>query len=245
MRKMNGGKRMANIPRRLSRANLPGSSQLVDTPQSLAQRLLLMCGIVGPVLFIVAFLIEGALHPGYNLLRQTISELEVLTNGWMQIANFLLFGLLIACFAIGLRNALGKDKAATCLALLEGCVALGLIGDGIFLIDPFHTICDIVTFTGGMLASFVFAWRVVGDPRWRGWTAYSIATGILLVIFLILFGVTMTHNGLDGLFERLAALTRAVWTVFLAARLLAGTRLSPLKAGPSSKLKRSTGSSTL
>lgn len=118
----------------------------------------------------------------------------------------------------------------------EVIVALGLIGDGIFLTDPYHTICDIVTFTAGMLVSFVFAGRVARDPRWHGWTVYSIATGILLVVFLILFGVAMTHHGPDGLFERLATLVRSIWTIFLAARLLAGTRLSSLDAGSSPEI---------
>jgi Protein of unknown function (DUF998) len=110
-RKMHGDKSVANVHGGLSRANHPDPAAFVDAPPSLVQRLLLLCGVVGPVLFIVSYLIEGAIHPGYDLLRQTISELEILTNRWMQVANFIVFGLLIACFAIGLRNALGRGRA--------------------------------------------------------------------------------------------------------------------------------------
>src|SRR5690348_7289944 len=74
--------------------------------ESVIQRLLLACGVVGPILFTTTYLIEGALHPGYDLVRQPISDLELVTNGWTQSANFILFGLLIACFAFGLRKEL-------------------------------------------------------------------------------------------------------------------------------------------
>jgi hypothetical membrane protein len=224
---------MANIHDHSSLASQPDLSRLVDVPQSLTQRLLLTCGVVGPVLFIVAYLIEGIIHPGYDLLRQTISELEILTNGWMQVANFIVFGLLIVGFAVGLRSVLVRGKGAIWVPLLEGLVALGLVGDGLFVRDPLHTLFDIMTFVSAMLVSFTFAWRVAGDSRWRGWAIYSIATGILLVVFLILFGVAMAHDGPAGLFERLATLVRSIWTVLLAARLLSGARLSPPDAGSS------------
>ena len=204
-----------------------GVSGLVTTPQSVVQRLLLACGVVGPVIFIATFLIEGATRLGYNSLLLPVSALENGPLGWMQVANFIVFGLFIGGFAVGLRKALVGGIGVIWLPLLEGFVALGLIGDGIFTHDPLHTVCDILTFTSALLVCLIFARRIAGDSRWRGWAIYSIVTGILLVAFLITFGVAMTHNGPAGLFEKLAILVRAIWTVLLAARLLAGTSLSP------------------
>jgi hypothetical protein len=36
--------------------------------QRLPIRLLLLCGIIGPLLFVVVFLVEGATRPDYNVL---------------------------------------------------------------------------------------------------------------------------------------------------------------------------------
>jgi len=56
---------------------------------------LLLCGVIGPLLFIVVLLIEGATRPGYSALRNYGSDLELSNQGWEQIANFIVCGLLL------------------------------------------------------------------------------------------------------------------------------------------------------
>ena len=51
-------------------------------------------GMLGPALFVAVFSIEGALRPGYNALSTYVSALSLGPRGWIQIANFYLFGLL-------------------------------------------------------------------------------------------------------------------------------------------------------
>lgn len=41
--------------------------------QSVATRLLLACGVIGPLLFIVVFLIDGATRPHYNAWQDAVS----------------------------------------------------------------------------------------------------------------------------------------------------------------------------
>ena len=50
---------------------------------------LLLCGVIGPLLFIVVLLIEGATRPGYSALRNYGSDLELSNQGWEQSANFI------------------------------------------------------------------------------------------------------------------------------------------------------------
>ena len=50
---------------------------------------LLYAGIVGPLLFIVIFLLEGLTRPGYSAWRHYVSQLATGDGGWMQVANFL------------------------------------------------------------------------------------------------------------------------------------------------------------
>ena len=76
-------------------------------------RLLLGCGVVGPVLFVLVFLLEGATRPDYSAWRNYVSQLSLSDQGWMQIANFIVCGLLIFGFALGLRRSLGPGKGST------------------------------------------------------------------------------------------------------------------------------------
>ena len=72
----------------------------------LITRLLLWAGTIGPLFFVVVLLIEGATRPGYNAWRNFGSSLSLGSQGWMQIANFLICGVLMIGFAFGLRQAL-------------------------------------------------------------------------------------------------------------------------------------------
>ncbi len=203
--------------------------------------------MVGPVLFIGAFLVEGATRPGYDAWQQPISALSLGPGGWMQAANFIVFGLLLAGFVGGLRVALGRGVGATWAPLLQGVVALGLIVIGLSSQDPalgyplgtlapttptlhglIHLLGTIVIFTARAAWCFVMARRFAQEPHWRGWALYAVATGILLVVFLAAFGVAMAHHGPAGLFERLATIVASLLTLVFAARLVAGTgRVSP------------------
>ena len=191
------------------------------------QRLLLACSIVGALLFNGSYLITGALRPGYDSLRIPISSLEAGPQGWVQITNFIIFGVFSLGFAVGLRMALARGFGAMLAPLLEILVGVGLIGDGVFTQDPLHTACDILTLSAAVGVCIVLAIRFRHDSRWRGWTAYSLATAVLTIACLVAFGVAMSHHGYAGLFERLAVIIRSVWVILLTARVLAGVGLAP------------------
>ena len=101
-----------------------------------ATRWLLTCGVIGPVLFVVAFLIEGAIRPDYDPARVFVSQLSLGDEGWLQVANFVVSGLLIAAFAVGLRRVLASGLASRWGPNLIGLVGLGLVISGIFVTDP-------------------------------------------------------------------------------------------------------------
>jgi hypothetical membrane protein len=81
--------------------------------QPVATRLLLAGGAIGPLLFIVVFLIEGATRPHYSAWQDAVSALELGEGGWMQRANFIVCGALVFGFAIGLRRVLRTGRGST------------------------------------------------------------------------------------------------------------------------------------
>jgi hypothetical membrane protein len=207
--------------------------------QSLGLRLLLACGAIGPLLFIVMFLIEGATRPNYNAWHHFVSSLSQGELGWMQITNFLMCGVLVLCFAIGLRRVLHPGKGSTWGPLLLGIFGLCLIGAGLFVTDPIlgyppgapstptlhgtiHVLLSLVAFIALPAACFVLAGRFAGDPAWRGWAFYSLATGILVIVFFITTDLvaSLDPNGPAGLFQRVCIIIGWGWIALLAFRLM-------------------------
>lgn len=225
---------MATIPAsaaRPLRAHFAGSR---------AQWWFLACGIVGPVVFNATYLIAGAGRPGYDPMRETISALSLGPRGWIQVVNFIVFGVLIAAFGIGgLRPALRPGRGATVVPALQLTTGICLIAAGVFVMDPatasgsaapilsmhgaVHNAASYVALTARVLGCLVLAVRFAREHGWRVWSVYSVTTALLMVTFLSALGAAQAVEGPAGLFERLATLAGSVFTVALSAQLLIGS----------------------
>lgn len=207
-------------------------------------RLLLMGGVIGPALFVVVLLIEGATRPGYSAWHQFGSELALSNQGWEQVANFLMCGLLCLSFAAGLRRALGRGKGAIAGPLALAVFGSALIVAGIFKTDPglgyppgvpalasptphgaVHALAGLFTFVSLAVACFALARRFAGDARWRGWAAYSILTGIVVVLSLV-FSNVPSLSDFAGLIQRIGIIAGWTWIVLLAHGYLVQTQSS-------------------
>src|SRR5215813_14180942 len=203
-----------------------------------AIRLLLAGGVIGPLLFIVVFLIEGATRPHYSVWQDAVSALELGEGGWMQRANFIVCGVLVFGFAIGLRRVLRTGHGSTWGPILLGLVGLCLIGAGIFVTDPglgypheaktitltvhgiLHNLFSLFGFISLPAACFVLARRDAADPAAHGWAWYSVATGLLVVIFEVLTAVATALNGPAGLTQRIFLIVGWSWIALHAIRLM-------------------------
>lgn len=205
--------------------------------QPVATRLLLACGVIGPLLFIVVFLIEGATRPHYSAWHNFVSSLSQGEGGWMQITNFILCGALVLGFAVGLRRVLRSGRGSTWGPILLGIFGLCLIGAGVFVTDPglgyppgapsvptvhgsLHQLLSLFVFASLIAACFVLARRDAADPARRGWVWYSIVTGILVAVFFVLTDVVALLNGPAGLVQRICIILGWGWIALLAVRLM-------------------------
>ena len=214
--------------------------------QSQVTRFLIAGGAIGPLLFIIVLLIEGATRPGYSAWHNYGSSLSLSNQGWMQIANFLVCGLLTLGFAMGLRQVLHTGKGSVWGPILIGVFSVALIVAGLFVTDPslgypkgthsngaqtlhgtIHGVAGLIAFSSIAIASFVMARRFAGDPDWKGWALYSIVTGVLVIGFFIASSVVsvLDESGVfpgspTGLFQRIAIIAGWGWIALLAIRLL-------------------------
>ncbi len=194
------------------------------------RKLGILCGILAPLLWLSLIGMAGAMRPEFNHITHYISELGERgssTEFMMRYAAFEFTGLLYLCFAAVLMATFRDSILAAGLIGLDG---LGRIGAGVFPCDPgclgltlsqeLHRLFATVGFVSGILAAI--AWGVIF--RRHGWplrlTWYSIGTGILALIFLLLMSWSRNPVNTPGLFEHLATGVLSLWVLVFAARLM-------------------------
>jgi hypothetical protein len=209
-------------------------------------RWLLIGGVVGPLLFIVVFLIEGATRPGYSVWRNYVSELSLSNQGWEQIANFIVCGVLSLGLAIGLRRAWPTGKASVWGPVLVGLFGLSLIVAGIFVTDPargyppgaplkgspqtihgtIHGVNALVAFPSLILSCFVIARRFATQAGGRGWATYSKVVAWVTILLFVASTVSgaLDENGVlsapTGLIQRAQIILLWTWLSLTALRVL-------------------------
>ena len=196
------------------------------------ERGLLWSGIAGAVSFVVVFLVDGAVKPDYDAVRDPVSEAAIGRGGWVQIANFILTGTLLAFSAVALRQTVGSSTAFTVTL-----VGVSLVCAGVFVSDPVphehatwhgvaHNVVSVIVFGALAVGCFVAArWRPT--PSWR---RYCRATGIAVpVLFVIAGGVENTA----GLWQRLTIVVGWSWLVVLNYRALTSSNSASERANSS------------
>ncbi|SRR6266571_2788294 len=194
-----------------------------------------LAGVVGPILFVLVFTIDGWLSPGYSPLSQSVSSLGTTgTSAWIQNTNFVVFGLLLMAFAVGfsqlLREVLGKEGVwvSTFLLLLTGA---GLVNDGFFTQDSVTTFHGLLHALGFLVifASLIAALLLIGRhlrtiAPWRGYGWYSTITGLLTLGVLVLSAVLADPLQMTGLFQRILVVVAFGWYVVMGCRLFVFAR---------------------
>jgi len=164
-------------------------------------RTLLGLGALAGPLYVGVGLLEVVLRPGFDIRRHALSLMSNGDLGWVQIASFVVSGVLVILGAVGLRAALKPGRASASGPVLLLLYGIGLIGAGIFVADPMngfppgtppgppaaiswhgplHFLAGGIGFLGLIGATVVMAVRFFGR-REPGWAVASLATGIFFL----------------------------------------------------------------
>jgi hypothetical protein len=90
--------------------------------------------LAGP-LYIIVGVLQVLFRDGFDIRRHPLSLMSNGDLGWIQIASFVVSGLLVIGCAIGMRRVLHPGRAGTWGPLLVGLYGLGLIGAAVFVAD--------------------------------------------------------------------------------------------------------------
>jgi hypothetical protein len=169
------------------------------------------CILAGSSLFFGVILLEGLLRPDYHATTMFISELELGSRGFVQIVNFIVFGLSILLFAMGAAFAFGTTRAGRIGVTVLVIVGICEVASGIFVIDPvpasgvtfspvaigphhmsfhskFHYVVSSLAFVLAPICMFffVFADRFAKDDTWQTFRRWSLVLGIAMAAGLVL-----------------------------------------------------------
>jgi hypothetical protein len=81
---------------------------------------LLACGAFAGPLFVAVVVIQALTRNGYDLAEHPLSLLTLGDFGWIQSANFVVAGMLVGAFAVGLRRALEVKGRTNSLSRSQG-----------------------------------------------------------------------------------------------------------------------------
>lgn len=208
-------------------------------------RLAGLAGMASPVVWFALLFAAGTQRPGYDHVRQYMTELQTGATAPFVLADAVVTGALILAFAAGLRAALGGDRAATAIALLVALKALATVGVGIVQgdVDPLvrtpsgqtHNTLVAIGNVALALGCLVAAWRSRSLPDWRDLRGYSVLTAALTLALIVMLATLTTAGtaradaplaGYGGLVQRLSMLVTDLWPAVLGWRMvrLAGSR---------------------
>ena len=200
---------------------------------SFALRTGILCGVLAPLLWAAAIAYCGTLRPGFSHFTQYISELGERgssTELLMRYGAFAATGLMHLAFAAALAVIFRSSRLGVLAAILLGLNGLARIGAGFFPCDAgceetgslgqrMHSLSAAVGFLS--LAISTVLWSVVFKraPNLRNLSAYSVASGILGLAFLLLMVANAEPGAARGLFERLSSGVLSLWILLFALRL--------------------------
>jgi len=196
-------------------------------------------GMIGSVLFVTVFTIEGWLRPGYDWRSTFISELSIGPRGWIQIINFIILGILFLVFTWGVAGEFREGKASKWGPILLAIIGFSFLVSGPLVTDVastprdqmsvhgiFHGIFGALVFSLSPVSVFVFWRRFSEDPNWKHLQGWTLIAGIITTVALIIFTASAKQpvqpnvfTPWNGLIQRTVLVPYLIWIFTFALAL--------------------------
>ncbi len=198
-------------------------------------RLLGYAGFVAPIGFTVSALTQSLIRSDHDLWRDPVSKLASGDHGWIQDITFVVAGVLLMVFGLGLHLTLRPKRHMDSGPGLLGLFGLGLVAAGIFpAVDSTgafvedrlpHVIAGFVAFASAGLSALALAPRLRRDPGWSDLASYLRGAGLVLVLLFLAGGILVRPPGAPlhdwlGLFQWVFLAAWYPFIMVLATRLI-------------------------
>lgn len=202
---------------------------------------LLAAGIIAGPFFALVALAHAFLREGFSIVRHPASLLSLGDSGWIQIANFVVTGILYMLCGIGLSGRLATGPGRTWVPRLFVLFGVALVSGGVFTADPglgfppgspegpatemswhgmIHAFAPILGFIALAVALFLLA-RRFGSLGERGWRAATMVVAVAMFVLAALPNFTADWE--KGVFNFLPLWAGTIlgfcWASLVVARL--------------------------
>ncbi len=184
------------------------------------QRFFAICGIIAPILFTLLVIVVSLLRPDYSQISNFVSDLGVGHYAIIQNINFIIFGFLSICLALGLRSGLPSPQGRALKAGVWFVIlfSLGVLFAGVFPEDYLaqmpHNLVSATAFVAIIAAQLLIWQGLINEDSlvWGRYRNYSLISGLLSIIFIILLKVAMTYYvDYQGAVQRLFLAVSWIW----------------------------------
>ena len=187
-------------------------------------------GIIGVCGFTLCFLLNGWLRTdSYDWLHNYVSDLSYFPYGWVQIINFLVIGVGLFVFALGVL----REQISTAGSVLLLIIAAFYFLSGPFVTDPMNTpqgemtlhgmvhgVLGAVVFSLSPIASLVFGLRFRKTEGYKKLSVWSFVACRVMLLAVVFMKISQTPESrlypIAGLIQRCALLTFYAWIVSFA-----------------------------
>jgi hypothetical protein len=196
-------------------------------------------GMIGPILFVAIFTLEGWFRPGYKPLGMYVSALSLGPRGWIQIVNFVVFGVLLLVFTRGVAGEFQNGKASRGGPILLAIIASGYLASGPFVMDPTGTPLNQISIHGTLhgilggivfllmpISCFVFLRRFRVAPKWHSLQGWTLGLGTIIALAVVLLTISTKLPAVQnvfiewiGLIQRAAIVPFMIWVFIFALEL--------------------------
>ena len=191
------------------------------------------------MVFITVTIISASLRSDYRHLHHFISELGAThtpANTLMNYGGFMLCGFLFDLFSIALIKITPKRFIAKFGATLILLFGTGMLLAGIFSCDPgcpavgslestIHDRVSAVTFFSAILGMLLLGFSFRKSDIFKPMASYTLLSGILSAILLVLMINSFETRTFTGLWQRLLLLSIFLWTSITALRIYASEKV--------------------
>lgn len=198
-------------------------------------RSLLLWGAVAGPFYVTVSVILGLTRDGFDFTRHYWSLLANGDFGWVQRASYVLTGLMLVAFAVGLGRALRPGFADRWAPALVGVFGASMVVAGIFTTDPYgdfpfdsfhgtssrgvlHFAALCIGSAAVAVACFALARRFAADGG-LGLARFSGVTAVVSLVGLLPFIATFPGNAVNNVRFTAAVVLGLGWIATVAAHL--------------------------
>jgi hypothetical membrane protein len=192
---------------------------------------LAVCGLAAPLIYVASAITAGFIYPGYDQLKNFISELGASGSPSAGIMNFgfLVYGILVVAFALAIHRGIRPDVGGWLGPAILACYGLAYVGVAMAPCDPgcqaatpslhhrLHFLLSDFIFLTAILGPYTLYMRMRKDPAWQ-----SLALLTLLLPAAAWLIAELRGAGLSGaLRQRFWLLLMFLWIELVGLHLLA------------------------